>query len=358
MIIVDAHLDLAYNALCHGRDLLLPLAELRAHEEQTRAPVLKVNGVATVTLPELRKAGVGLVLGSLFVAPISRVTGEHDGRFIYENSVQAHALAMEQLDYYRRLADEVDYIRLVTDRSIIDEIVESFSSETDRLVGIVPMMEGADAIREPAEAEMWFELGLRVIALAWDDTRYSAGAWRGVGGLTDDGRRLMEVMADLGIILDLTHMSEEATLQALDSFEGQVIASHSNARSIVGTQRQLSDTQIRLIAERHGVIGVVLFNTFLKANHEKGDAKQAVSIKQLIAHIDHICQTIGDANHVGIGSDLDGGFGAEDIPFELDTASDLSLIGKGLIEYGYDPEDVEKIMGANWLRLLESSLPD
>jgi membrane dipeptidase len=199
---------------------------------------------------------------------------------------------------------------------------------------------------------MWYERGLRIIGLAWDDTRYSAGAWGDGGGLTKAGRELLEVMASFGFILDLTHMSEKASLEALDHFQGTIIATHSNARALVPTERQLSDTQIRRIAERDGVIGTVLANSFLNAEFKRGGPKEAVTLEHVVAHIDHVCQVIGDASHVGLGTDFDGGFGVESVPAEIKNLSDLPLIGKALLEKGYSQEDVDGFMGQNWLNLL------
>jgi membrane dipeptidase len=250
------------------------------------------------------------------------------------------------------MADTVDYIRLVGDLSALEEVVASHREGGERLVGIVPLMEGADPIREPAEAEMWYERGLRIIGPAWDDTRYAAGGWGAGGKLTKEGRQLLETMAGFGFILDMTHMSEEASLESLDHYEGPVIATHSNARVLVPTNRQLSDTQIRLIAEREGVIGIVLANGFLKGDHPRGGPKAAVTLEHVVAHVDHICQVIGDAAHVGIGSDFDGGFGVESVPAEIENVSDLLLIGKALQEKGYSKEDVSGIMGQNWLMML------
>ena len=245
MIIVDAHLDLAFNALRFGRDLLQPIDDLREFEEKTGAPGRQLNGTATVTIPELRLAGVRIVFSSLFVPPISRASSEAGTRFVYSTREEAHGLAMEQMDYYHRLADDHDFIRLVTNLSALSEVLENSADEEPLLggplLGIVPMMEGADPIREPSEAEMWHERGLRMIAPAWDDTGYCAGAWRGRGGLTSDGRKLLEIMAELGFILDLSHMSGLASNEALDSYDGQIVASHSNARQLVPGQRQVSD---------------------------------------------------------------------------------------------------------------------
>jgi membrane dipeptidase len=214
-------------------------------------------------------------------------------------------------------------------------------------------MEGADPLRTPEELALWVERGLRLVGLAWDDTRYAAGAWRGgKQGLTKEGRALLEVMAEFRVILDLTHMNERASLEALEQYQGPVAATHSNCRALVDGERQLSDEQIQAIGERDGVIGIVLFNKFLQAGYEKGDGKEKVTVDQIVAHIDHICQTLGDADHVGLGTDMDGGFGAGDIPAKLETSADLPLIADGLRSAGYEEGHVQQIMGMNWINLL------
>lgn len=348
MFIVDAHLDLAYNALNKGRDPRRKLAELRAAE----APDYP-RGIATVSFPAMRKGGVGLVFATIFNSPLDDPfpdDSNEDER--YATPEEAHRLGMQQVDYYRRLVDEDDSLRLVTDTASLDEVVGGQTSEQP-LIGLTLLMEGADHIRAPEETELWVERGVRLIGPAWDDTQYCNGAWRGnKEGLTKRGYALLDVMADLGLILDLTHMSETATLQALDRYQGTVVATHSNARALVPGERQLNDVQIRRIGERDGVIGVVLFNTFLRAGYHKGDGKHLVTLNDVVAHIDHICQTVGDARHVGIGSDFDGGFGSADIPAELDSIADLPLIAGPLRERGYSEDDIAGIMGLNWVNLL------
>lgn len=348
MFIVDAHLDLAYNALKFNRDLLATVEAVREKEVNGKHP----NGRAMVTIPSLQAAGVGLVFSTIFVEPAKGKKEVSKSDLIYRDAEEAYSLGQAQLDYYHRLADEVKTIRLVGDLADLDAIEASHQEGQEPLLGLVPLLEGADPIREPAEAELWYERGLRLIGLAWDDTRYSTGAWRGVGGLTKEGRQLLEIMADLGFILDLTHMAEEATLQALDSYEGVIVATHSNARSLVPGQRQLSDYQIKRIAERDGVIGVVLFNGFLKEGYTTGDPKSTVTAENIVAHVDHICQCVGDAAHVGIGSDFDGGFGFEASPEGIETHSDLGLLSLVLKEYGYSEDDVAGIMGGNWLSVV------
>jgi membrane dipeptidase len=346
MFIVDAHLDLAYNAIVKGRDPRLGVTRIRANEQPPG------KDIATVGLPEMRQAGVGLVFATIFVSPSSTPFEREPNEHTYDTPEQAHQLATQQIDYYRRLIDEDETLRLVTDTAGLDEVVHSHGEGQQPLLGFVLLMEGADCIREPAEAEWWHERGVRLIGPAWDDTRYCAGAWRdSKQGLSKDGYALLEVMAGLGMILDLTHMSEVATLQSLDAYEGPVVATHANARAILPTERQLSDKQLRLIGERDGVIGAVLANFFLLPGYVRG-RKESVPVAQLAAHIDHVCQVIGDARHAGLGSDLDGGFGQRDIPDPMDSIADLPMIAAALRERGYGENDVAGIMGQNWVALL------
>lgn len=351
MFIVDAHLDIAYNALNKNRDPRKRLADIRAAE----APDYK-RGIPTVSFSAMRRGGVGLAFATVFNSPADNpFPDDSEEDEAYSTAEEAHRLGMKQIDFYRRVVDEDESIRLVTDVASLEKVVGSHGDATEGkpLLGLVLLMEGADHIREPAETALWYEAGVRLIGPAWDDTRYCAGAWRdSKQGLTKQGYELLQVMDDLGMILDLTHMSEIACFQALDAYEGPVIATHANARALVPTERQLNDRQIRLLSERDGVIGVVLYNAFLRAGYRKGDNKQTVTLDHVVAHIDHICQIIGDARHVGIGSDLDGGFGAADIPAGLDSIADLSLIAGALQEKGYGEEDIAGIMGLNWMNLL------
>lgn len=349
-MIIDAHLDMAYTAIEYNRDLTKTVAQLRQTETGRKVG----DGLVTATFPSLRDSGVGLIFATLFVAPYSK---KREGQtFVYRTPAEAHQHAMRQLDYYHRLADETAYIRLVGDQETLAEVVHSHEEGDKPLLGIVPLMEGADPIERPEELEAWVERGLRIIGLAWDNTRYAGGAWRNSDrGITPAGYALMEAMADFNLILDITHMNEKASLAALERYEGRVIATHSNPRQLIPMDRHLSDTQIRRLAERDGVMGVVLFNRFLKPGLTMSDPKESVAIDDVVAHIDYTCQLLGTAQHVGIGSDFDGGFGAQHIPAGIDSVHDLHKIGDALREKGYDPADVQAIMGGNWLRILQET---
>jgi membrane dipeptidase len=169
---------------------------------------------------------------------------------------------------------------------------------------------------------------------------------------------LLAAMADLGLMLDVSHLAEEAFFEAVDRFEGQIVATHANPRARVPGPRQLSDVMIRRLVERDGVMGIALYNPFLRPGWAVGDAKDTVTLDDVVAGVDHVCQVVGDAAHVGLGSDFDGGFGAESAPAEMDTVADLARVGPALGELGYGEEDIAAVLGENWLRVLRTSLPE
>ena len=216
----------------------------------------------------------------------------------------------------------------------------------------------ADPVYDAKEIEAWFERGIRMASLSWRaGSRYAGGDAVG-GPLTEDGRDLLAAMAELGLILDVSHLAEEAFFEAVDRFDGQVVATHANARARVPGRRQLSDRMIRLIVDREGAIGIVPYNRFLKRGWSRGDPKDAVRAADVAAAIDHVCQVAGHAEGVGLGSDFDGGFGSESTPAEFDTVADLGCVGAALGEMGYGDGDIAGVLRDNWLRVLRAGLPE
>ena len=352
MILVDSHEDIAWNALAVGRDVRRSALETRRLEEGTDIP--QRDGLCMVGLPEWLAGGVAVVIGTVFIPPAGRGI---EGPDTYSSSEEAHVLGQAQLDFYHRLADESERVTLIGNRSHLEETLASWESENPQ-VGIVPLVEGADPIREPSEAEAWFERGVRLVGLSWTAGSRYAGGDSAPGPLTDAGRALLSIMAELGLILDVSHLAEEAFFEAVDRFEGWIVATHANPRARVPGARQLSDEMIRRVVERDGVVGVVLYNSFLKPGWAAGDAKDAVTLADVAAAVDHVCQVVGDADHVGLGSDFDGGFGAESTPAGIDTVADLARVGSALGEMGYDAEHIAAVLGGNWLRLLGAALPE
>ena len=358
-LIVDAHEDLAYNALTFGRDYAR--SALATREAERNGPAPTHNGNSLLGLPEYLRGRVAVIFSTLFAAPAHRRNGEWDV-LCYADAREAHRLYAAQMDFYHRLADEHEQFRLIGARRDLEAVLATWNGDdsAERRVGLVPLMEGADGIREPKEAEWWMERGVRIVGLAWAGTRYAGGTGE-PGPLTEEGRRLLEVLADLGLILDLSHASDESYLEALDRFEGTVIASHANPRALLKDPRRperfLTDEMIRRLAEHGGVIGIVPFNRFLKSDWEPGDGKAAVTLADVTAMIDQVCQVTGSAAHVGLGSDFDGGFGVESVPAEIDTVADLQKIGVALRAQGYAEKDVAGVLGMNWIELLRRGLP-
>lgn len=349
-IIVDAHIDMAYNAVVIGRDLLRPVAEIRAEEIDT-PPLSALSGTNLVSLPNLIKGQIAIVGGSIFVAPAYKSWQQEPQ--VYRTVDEAHTQGVVQLDYYRRLADAQEQVCLLQTGRDLDEAVTSWDTPQPRL-GIFIVMEGAAPIREFDELEWWVERGLRGIGLTWSAGTQYAGGSSNPGLITDEGRKLLDAMADYNLMLDVSHLWEEAAYEALDRYPGPLVATHANPRAFVDTPRQLSDDVIRCIAARGGVVGVIPYNPMLKAGWREGEPRLPLS--RLVEAIDHICQITGHAESVGIGSDFDGGFGRESVPMELDSVADLSKIEVLLRERGYAEADITGILRENWLRVMRDVL--
>ena len=359
MIVVDAHEDIAYNALTFHRNYLQSALATREAEAGSQTPTY--TGQCMLGLPEWFLGRVAIIFGVLFAGP-TRLRKYNWSTQVYADAAEAHRVYSGQLDFYHRLSDEHSQFALVASRADLEAVLQTWNDPMDiarRRIGLVPLMEGADGIREPREAEAWMERGLRIVGLSWAGTRYAGGTGE-PGPLTDDGRALLEVMGDVGLMLDLSHASEQSFFEALERFDGTVLASHSNPRAVCQprvAERNLSDAQIRALAERGGVMGIVPYNALLKTGWAKSDGKHAATMLDVAAAIDHVCQVTGSAVHVGLGSDFDGGFGAESTPAGIDTVADLMHLDGALAERGYSPTEVEAVLGGNWIALLRRGLP-
>lgn len=361
MMIVDAHEDLAWNMMTFGRDYTRSVRETRALEAGSET--VEYNGETLLGWPDWRRGGVGLVFAVLYVTPEYAVLGPWD-RTSYAGPEGAHERYWAQLDLYAQMVEEhPDVFFLIQTQADLRRHQELWQTgpEAARRLGLVILMEGAEGVREPAELEAWAERGLRIVGPAWDATRY-AGSCYTPGGFTALGRELLATMAELNLILDLSHLSEEAALEGLDSYPGPVVASHSNVRRLMPhtryPERFLSGTLLGRLVERGGVVGIALGNKFLKDGWRPGDPREQVGLDEVVAHIDAVCQLAGDANHVGLGSDFDGGFGLAEAPVGLDSVADLKKVGAALARQGYAEDDVRSVLGDNWLRILHGALPE
>ncbi|MCX7838769.1 MAG: dipeptidase [Anaerolineae bacterium] len=345
-IIVDGHLDIAWNKVALQRDFLESVTRKRAREGANPA---HGEGSALVGLPEMLAGNVRVAFGTIYVSP-ARQNRQAWGR-TYSTPQEAYDQAIEQLAYYTELPERDERVALITTRDDLERALA-----TPEQVGLVVLMEGADPIVEPSQTPEWFEKGVRIVGLAWRQTRY-AGGTGAPGPLTDLGRALMPQLERAGMILDVSHLAEESFWNAMDLFGGTVIASHSNCRALVDSDRHLSDAMIRVLIERNGVIGIVLYGRFLKSGWEKSARREALTLADAVRHIEHICELAGDTRHVGIGSDFDGGFGMESVPREIETIADLRRLGDALSDARFSDADIANILGENWIRLLRRALP-
>ena len=340
-LIVDAHEDIAYSAIALGRDYCRSAEETRRQEGDTPR-----EGTATIGLPDALRGNVRVIFATVYVAPASS-SPKFSGS-VYATAEEADAAAREQLAFYNQLARD-SRVSLIETRRDLEQVV----SAPEPRLGLVLLMEGADPIILPDDAAGWFAAGVRIVGPAWHATRY-AGGTGAPGPLTPLGRALMQQLEGAGFILDTSHLAEESFFEALSLFHGTVIASHSNARKFVPTDRQLSDEMIRALVARDGVIGAVFFNRFIKP----GASREEVALSDVVTHIRHVCDLAGDTRHAAIGTDLDGGFGVEQTPREIDTVADLYKLGDALSAANFGDQDIENILGGNWLRVLRRALPE
>ena len=357
-LIVDAHLDLAWCALQWDRDLTLPLAELRAAEAEMTDH--RARGKATVSLPEMRRGGVGICLGTVLSRskPSARKAGGFSRRDLdFNNQTAVSAIGFGQLEYYKQLEllREIKILRTSGDlRSHASQWIETPGGP----VGVIIAMEGADPIRTPEQAAEWFERGLRCVGIAhYGQHPYAAGT--GITGpITPRGRELLKAFDDVGMVLDLTHCAEPGFFEALEVFNGKVIASHNMCRALVPGDRQFSDDQIRAMIQRGAVIGMAFDAWMLLPGYKAGQMpRDATTLANVADHVDHICQLAGNVKHVGIGSDLDGGYGYEQTPLELETIADLQKVAGVLQSRGYSEADIDAIFHGNYLRFFTEALP-
>ena len=350
MLIIDAHLDLSWNALQWNRNLLDSVYTIRTQEVGVPGPG-RAGG--TVALPEMRQGRIAVTFATL----LARSTGQATPHIDYGSPAQAYATAHGQLAYYRAL-EQAGHIRIISDAAAMrGHMAEWETWETNPTaptppLGFVISMEGADPILEPAQLEQWHAAGLRLLG----PTHYGRGRYAGGTGtdlgLSPLGRPLLAEMERLGVVLDVTHFSDTAFWEALDAYHGPVLASHQNCRALVPHQRQFTDAQLRAVFERDGVVGAAFDIWMLKAGWQAGQTNADVPMETVVDHIDYVCQLAGNSRHAAIGTDLDGGFGRSQSPHDLDTIADLQRLPDMLARRGYSAADIAAIMHGNWLRLL------
>jgi membrane dipeptidase len=355
MFIIDAHLDLAMNAMEWNRDLKLPVNEIREREKGLKdKPDRERN---TVSLPALRDGKIGLVVATQiarYVSPGSALPG-------WNSPEQAWAQTQAQLAWYRAMIEEGEMVQ-VTDRNSLEYNIKAWEDDSkpyhEKPIGFILSLEGADSLVNLSYLEKAYGYGLRALGPAhYGPGRYAGGTGTG-DGLSEKGKSLLKEMDALQMILDVTHLTDKGFNEAMKIYKGPVWASHHNCRSLVNNQRQLADDQIKILIERGSVIGGVLDAWMLTDNWIRGVSipkARGTDLNTLIDNYDHICQIAGNSHHIAIGSDLDGAFGTEQSPFDIDTITDLQKLPELLKLRGYSDIDISNVLHGNWLRFLRNT---
>ncbi|KUY30727.1 dipeptidase [Elizabethkingia ursingii] len=351
MFIFDAHLDLSMNAMEWNRDLRNNVSLLRQSEQGMDDK--PDRGRATVSFPDLRKGNIGIVVATQiarFVKPDSLIPG-------WNSPQQAWAQTQAQVTWYKCMEEEGEMVS-ITDRESLQRHIALWNDGTSndkKPIGYILSLEGADSIVDISYLEKAYNYGLRAIGPAhYGPGRYANGT-DSTGKMDKKGIELLHEIERLNMILDVTHLCDDAFWQALDHYNGPVWASHNNCRSLVNHNRQYDDEQIKALIARGAVIGGALDAWMLVPDWKRGVSTplgMQCNLETVFKHMDHICQIAGNALHIGVGSDLDGAFGTEQCPYDLDTIADLQKLVSIFRNHGYTEEDLKNIFHQNWINFL------
>ena len=346
--IFDCHLDLSMNATEWNRDLTLPIEKIRELEKDLYDKPDRGN--ATVCFPELIKGNIGLCVATL----ISRYVKPNNPLPGWNSPEQAWAHAQGQLAWYRTMEDKGEMVQISDVKSLVKHI-EKWNNNSIKKIGYILSLEGADSIINIDYLHNLYDEGLRAIGPAhYGPGTYAFGTGSS-GGIGKKGKELLKEIEKLNLILDVTHLCDQSFWETLDNYNGNLWASHSNTRTIVPDERQFSDDQIKELIKREAVIGMAFDAWMMIPNWERGisnPVQKKLLIENIVDHIDHICQLTGSSNHIGLGSDLDGGFGKEQCPLDLDTIADLQKLDRILNKRGYSDDDINKIFNKNFIDFL------
>jgi membrane dipeptidase len=353
-LIFDGHLDLAMNAIEWNRDLRWSVTDIRKSEEGMNDKPDRAKG--TVSLPSMREGHIGVCIAT----QIGRYVKRGNNLPGWRSPEQAWANTQGQLAWYRAMEEAGEMVQIRTCNDLENHLQLWQNPQNNTAVGYILSLEGADSIFSMRHLEKAYDYGLRAIGPAHYGPGTYANGTDSSGGIGIKGRELLKEMERLGIILDATHLCDESFREVMDIYHGPIWASHNNCRIFVPHNRQFSDEQITELANRDAVIGVALDAWMMVPGWVRGKSNSkamGVSLKLMINNIDHICQLTGNSRHAAIGSDLDGAFGTEQCPYDLDNIADLQKVPDKLTEIGYSVSDIQNILNNNWVRFLKKNLP-
>ncbi len=352
-LIVDSHLDLGFSAIQVNRDLTQPALTVRVHDSES---VTRSFGSCTVTIPELRKGNVGIVFGTVMTRTDANDEWTKTGMYA---QTQCYGVGMGHYAFYEAM-EAVGEIRFIRSAADLDASVEAWKESAPyQPIGLMLAMESADAIMDPEQVPEWYERGLRMVSIQHYGTSSYAQGTGIEGGLLPRARPLLDALRQSGIIVDMTHTTDQGFWETLDAYDGPICASHHNCRALTPGQRQLTDDMIKAIAERGGVIGAAFDAWMLDPDWKRElpcyEQRTQATLETVVDHIDHISQMLGNCRHSGIGTDMDGGFGQEQSPNDVNTIADLNRLPDILNSRGYSSDDVDNILHGNWIRFLKKT---
>ncbi len=349
--IVDAHEDLAFNGLLYARDYRRSAYAIR--EDEHRAGAADRRGRCMLGVPELLQANVAMVFATLYTLPQSRAEKGEPG---YRTQAEAREAALRQFGLYEQWLAEDPRLGWVRCRDELTALREDQAEGAER-IGVVLLIENADCLVSPDEVEEWYARGVRIIGPAWHRNAYTGSSGE-PAPLTAAGEQLIAAIEQAGIGLDISHMSDEAMRRTFERYAGPICSSHANPRAMVDQPRQLPGWALAEIGQRDGVAGIMPVNWALDSSWKQGDGKDAVSLRRVVEAVQTTAKLAGGYRYVGLGTDFDGGFGAESCPRELETIADLPRLAPLLVEAGIEPETIAGVMGGNWMRWLHTVLPE
>ena len=353
-LIFDDHTDLAFWALGYNRDQTESVDEINQRERGMTDAFDRA--CAANSLPEMRRAAVACCQATVVVRANRQVHPVGRVELDYGTQEMAYAAAQGQLAYYRVL-EQQGQMRIIRTAGDLNAHWRTWQSEDrdDLPVGYLLAMEGADPIVKPSQVEAWWDDGLRCVMLAHFGESHYADDTGSEGPLASKGVQLLKKYEQLGMMLDLTHLGDVSFYEALDSFNGPVLASHTNCRALVAGDRQFSDEQIKLLINRGGIIGAVLDAWMLVPGWVYGKSTpENLKLTAVVDHIQHVCHLAGDSLHAAIGSDMGG---TNHMPSDLKTTVDLQKLAVILAARGYSELDIDNIFHVNWLRFFRQWLP-
>ncbi len=350
MFIFDAHLDLSMNAMEWNRDLTLPVHEIRKREVgMLDKPDREKN---MVSLDAMRKGNIGLCVAT----QIARYVKKENNLPGWNSPRQAWAQTQGQLAWYKTMEDLGEMTQIANLTQLNRHLENWELTNSKKPIGYILSLEGADSIVNYNYLDKAYEQGLRAIGPAHYGPGTYAHGTDSIGGIGHKGKALLKRIEALNLILDATHLCDVSFWETMKAYNGPVWASHNNCRKFVDHNRQYADEQIKELIKRDAVIGIALDAWMMVPNWVRGVStpeETGVSLTQMVDNIDHICQLAGNSRHVGIGTDLDGGFGKEQAPIDMDTIEDLQKIPEMLSKRGYSPDDIENIMNKNFINFLQ-----